>query len=80
MNKILWSFVFIFGLSQIAFAKGQNNKRGTQFEFNAADVNGRYNSAGEGLSVIEDEKSIVDILASRKNFKDRVKLNLRTQK
>ena len=76
--KIFIVFLML-GFSTLVWAK-DDSKRGTNFEFNDAMVKGRYHSAGEGMAVVEDEKKINDLLALRKNFKDRVRKNVRVQK
>ncbi|MCB0390046.1 MAG: hypothetical protein KDD58_02090 [Bdellovibrionales bacterium] len=79
MKSLLIVLIF-FSSNCFADSKNKKSSLGTNFEFSEADVNGRYNTSGEGLSIVEDEKSILDLLALRKNFKDRVKTNLRVQK
>lgn len=79
MKILIITIFFIFCSGSISNAKNKSSKK-TSFEFSEADVQGRYNSSGEGLSIVEDEKSISDILGLRKNFKDRVLKNMRLQK
>lgn len=43
----------------------------TQVDFNDQVVGGKYQSPMEALSVVEDEKSIDDLIGVRKNFNDR---------
>lgn len=77
--KVLTMICITFFVSSWSLS-AEKTKRGTRFEFSEADIKGRYNSSGEGLSIVEDDKSIIDLLALRKNFKDRVHKNLREQK
>ena len=44
---------------------------GTSFSFDAASVRGKYQMAGQGLALVEDEKVIDDLLGLRMQFKDR---------
>ncbi|MCB9027074.1 MAG: hypothetical protein H6625_12190 [Bdellovibrionaceae bacterium] len=79
MKILILTIVLIFCFGNTSFAKKKSTKK-TSFEFSEADVQGRYNSSGEGLSIVEDEKSISDIIDLRKNFKDRINKNMRLQK
>lgn len=49
----------------------QHNKLSTNVDFNDQLVGGKYQSPMEALSVVEDEKSIDDLIGVRKNFQDR---------
>lgn len=46
-------------------------KLGTDFKLNGLNVGGRYQSASVGLSTVEDEKPLFDLLNYDKNFKSR---------
>lgn len=46
-------------------------KLSTNVDFNDQLVGGKYQSPMEALSVVEDEKSIDDLIGVRKNFQDR---------
>lgn len=55
-----------------AVAAAQNGgKLSTNIDFNDQLVGGKYQSPMEALSVVEDEKSIDDLIGVRKNFHDR---------
>ena len=45
----------------------------TDHSFSGLNVNGRYQSAHEGLATVENEKPILDILDYPKNYSDRIK-------
>lgn len=49
----------------------QQGKLLTTVDFNDQLVGGKYQSPMEALSVVEDEKSIDDLIGVRKNFQDR---------
>lgn len=49
----------------------EKSQIGTSFSFDAASVRGKYQMAGQGLALVEDEKVIDDLLGLRKQFKDR---------
>lgn len=49
----------------------QQGKLSTNVDFNDQLVGGKYQSPMEALSVVEDEKSIDDLIGVRKNFQDR---------
>lgn len=44
---------------------------GTSFSFDAASVRGKYQMAGQGIAMVEDEKVLDDLLGLRRSFKDR---------
>ena len=44
---------------------------GTSFSFDAASVRGKYQTAGQGIALVEDEKVLDDLLGLRRQFKDR---------
>jgi hypothetical protein len=48
-------------------------KLGTQFDFDAMSVHGRYQTGFEGLSTVENEKALNDLLDYRTELKDRIK-------
>lgn len=79
MKFTIFLFLILLVSPHLGLAAKKSN-RGTSFEFSEANIKGRYNTSGEGLSVVEDEKLIDDLLKIRKDFKDRVKNNLRVQK
>jgi hypothetical protein len=51
--------------------KSQDSQLGTNFSFEAASVRGKYQSAGQGIAMVEDEKVLDDLLGLRRSFKDR---------
>lgn len=52
-------------------AISSGGKLSTNIDFNDQLVGGKYQSPMEALSVVEDEKSIDDLIGVRKNFHDR---------
>lgn len=48
-----------------------------EFRFGAMDINGRYQSAGELNARVEKDKALLDLLAVRTNFKDRVRKEMK---
>jgi hypothetical protein len=72
--------IIILSLSGIATAKSKKErlqnigaKLSTDHSFKGLNVNGRYQSAFEGLSTVENEKPILDILDYPKNYDGRLK-------
>ncbi len=51
--------------------KPQDDQLGTSFSFDAASVRGKYQTAGQGIAMVEDEKVLDDLLGLRRSFKDR---------
>jgi hypothetical protein len=51
--------------------RSQDSQLGTNFSFEAASVRGKYQSAGQGIAMVEDEKVLDDLLGLRRSFKDR---------
>ena len=49
----------------------KDGQLGTSFSFDAASVRGKYQTAGQGIAMVEDEKVLDDLLGLRKSFKDR---------
>ena len=58
--------------SASASAKSKNSNLTTDAKFGDQAVGGKYQLPMEALSVVENEKSIDDLIGVRKNFKDRV--------
>jgi hypothetical protein len=52
-------------------SKGQDSQLGTSFSFDAASVRGKYQTAGQGIALVEDEKVLDDLLGLRRSFRDR---------
>lgn len=44
----------------------------TDIQFNANTLHGRYQTPGEALARVEDEKNLNDLLIPRTHFKDRM--------
>jgi hypothetical protein len=44
----------------------------TDIQFNANTLHGRYQTPGEALARVEDEKNLNDLLVPRTHFKDRM--------
>ena len=51
--------------------KATDGQLGTSFSFDAASVRGKYQTAGQGIAMVEDEKVLDDLLGLRRSFKDR---------
>lgn len=51
--------------------KDKDGQLGTSFSFEAASVRGKYQTAGQGIAMVEDEKVLDDLLGLRRSFKDR---------
>ncbi len=75
MKKFLF---LILVLSSVAMAKtkkvtkkDEKSQVGTNFSFEGAMVRGKYQTSGEGVARVEDEKILDDLLGVRKNFNDR---------
>ncbi len=49
----------------------------TKVDFSGSNVTGKYQQSGEGLSIVEDEKLLKDLVQPRKQFKDRLKTSRR---
>lgn len=53
--------------------KSSDSGLSTEVHFDGTDVNGRYQTAPEAVSTVEDEKLLEDLLGVREDFKDRLK-------
>lgn len=88
MKKLLFIAISLIFASQPVFAAKASKKQavkksaakknkdanlGTDFQFDNSMVNGRYQSADEALAVVEDEKTLNDLIGPRTQFKDRLK-------
>ena len=51
--------------------KDPKSQLGTSFSFDAASVRGKYQMAGQGIALVEDEKVLDDLLGLRRQFRDR---------
>ncbi len=49
----------------------KDGQLGTNFSFDSASVRGKYQMAGQGIAMVEDEKVLDDLLGLRRSFKDR---------
>lgn len=56
---------------QSATAK-KKSKLSTDVDFDGSTLHGRYQKSAESLATVESEKAMMDLLANRKNFKDRL--------
>ena len=73
--KTLIIVIFLFSLP--SFSKtAVKNKRGLKRDFNFSDMSlvGNYKKSFGSNVIVEDEKSLDDLLGVRKNFKDRVRI------
>lgn len=87
MIRALVTLVTIFCLTAVAAPKAKKSKSkklkpsysqlGTDFEFSGTRVMGKYQQAGEGHSVVENEKLLEPLVQPRKEFKDRMKSSVR---
>lgn len=76
--KSLIVIVAMFGISALAasgksaLTKNPRSKLSTDVRFGDHMVGGQYQVPMEALSVVENDKSIDDLIGVRKNFKDRI--------
>ncbi len=76
-QKVILIFTFFilvfFSLTLLAKTKNKNStpSLSTSINFNDQMVGGKYQSPFEALTIVEDEKSIDDLIGVRKNFQDR---------
>jgi hypothetical protein len=84
---MIFAIAFISGEAQAKSKKGKKSNKtkvtknvavdpaksqlGTSFSFDAASVRGKYQMAGQGIALVEDEKVLDDLLGLRRQFKDR---------
>jgi hypothetical protein len=45
----------------------------TDIRFSGTDVDGKYQVPGEALATVENEKSLMDLIEPRREFKDRLR-------
>lgn len=50
----------------------KKSKLSTDVDFDGSTLHGRYQKSAESLATVESEKAMMDLLANRKNFKDRL--------
>ncbi|MEZ4872067.1 MAG: hypothetical protein R2827_07450 [Bdellovibrionales bacterium] len=74
MNKFVFLIVLCsFGVAFAAPSKNsQKPELSTEMNFNGLNINGKYNSPGETSIVVEEEKSLNNLISIRKQFKDRI--------
>ena len=70
-KNLLIILVSIFTFGFAALAKNPNTKLSTDVKFDGQMVGGKIQSPFESLTVVENEKSIDDLIGVRKNFSDR---------
>lgn len=77
--RLLIMLLLITSISSVVLAKSKKERLqniganlSTSHSFNGLNVNGRYQSAFEGLATVENEKPILDILDYPKTYKDRI--------
>lgn len=71
---LFFSFLLSEGLVKASTApasQGQKPKLSTDIRFDGQVVGGKLQNPLEALSVVENEKSIDDLIGVRKNFRDR---------
>ncbi|MGE0762295.1 MAG: hypothetical protein AB7N80_03345 [Bdellovibrionales bacterium] len=49
------------------------SKLRTDIRFNGTEVGGKYQSAGEAVTTVENEKPLIDLIEPRREFKDRLR-------
>ena len=57
-------------LTKKGTSSAKDGQLGTNFSFDSASVRGKYQMAGQGIAMVEDEK-VLDLLGLRRSFKDR---------
>lgn len=71
----LLGLALIFTLNAFAArTKGKPSLR-KDIQFGAHAVSGKYQNPLESTTVIEDEKTLDDLIGVRKNFQDRISVN-----
>ncbi|MCJ8277249.1 MAG: hypothetical protein HRT44_04235 [Bdellovibrionales bacterium] len=77
MRILILALIFI---SFSAQAKSKpKNKLGTDFNFDAHSVRGNYLSNNQAVATVENEKRLNKMLQPRKQFKDRIKTQLKLE-
>lgn len=56
-----------------AKAQKKSSQRQTDVRFNGSEVGGKYQVPGEALATVENEKSLIDLIEPRREFKDRLR-------
>ena len=85
MKSLITLAVILFTITGFSSEKAKPSKKlkpsftdlGTDFEFSGTSVMGKYQQAGEGLSIVENEKVLEPLVQPRKEFKDRLKTSVR---
>ncbi len=77
MKALMIFITLALGISVGAEEKTSTSKkaasRSTDIRFNGTEVGGMYQSAGEALATVEKEKSLIDLIEPRREFKDRLR-------
>ncbi|MCB0394906.1 MAG: hypothetical protein KDD25_10110 [Bdellovibrionales bacterium] len=79
MKTTIAILLFLATQSSAASSISKAPKRSTlktEMNFSDTQVKGKYHFANEAIATVEDEKLIHDVLAPRKDFKDRIKEEL----
>ena len=84
MRFLICMLAVLTAYSPILEAKSKSHqvkkeKLSRNIRFSAADVNGKYQLAGEAVVTVEDEKVLKDLLVLRNHFKDRLREEQRRQ-
>ncbi len=79
MTRIFISLILILS-SGLAFAgstkvkpSDRSSSLRTDFTFTASDVGGKYQTPGEAITTVENEKALMDLIQPRREFKDRLR-------
>jgi len=74
---LIWTVLLVFCSSPagkaVAATRVRVEKLHTNFNFEDQLVRGKYIYPDEGITTVEDDKLLDDLLDGRKDFKDRVK-------
>ena len=73
--KMLLIVLFI-GATAAAVEKGgakDSGHRSTDIRFSGQDVGGKYQTAGEAIATVENDKSLINLIEPRREFKDRLR-------
>jgi hypothetical protein len=75
MKNVILGLILVLGVSAQASTSSTSAKSHLSTDVNFEDqlVNGKYAYPDEAIATVEDEKLLDDLLAVRKNFKDRLK-------
>lgn len=77
MRTLLITFSLLIGTSLWADEQkppeAKSSSRSTDIHFNGTEIGGKYQSAGEAMATVEKEKSLIDLIEPRREFKDRLR-------